>query len=87
MSFQQGLSGLNASSRALDTIGNNIANSGTVGFKNSTTVFADVFAASLVGAGAAPIGLGGKVAIRSTRATASSSSTRAATSSTPMDCA
>ena len=61
MSFQQGLSGLNASSRALDTIGNNIANSGTVGFKNSTTVFADVFAASLVGAGAAPIGLGAKV--------------------------
>ncbi len=62
MSFQQGLSGLNASSRALDTIGNNIANSGTVGFKHSTTVFADVFAASLVGAGAAPIGLGAKVA-------------------------
>ena len=62
MSFQQGLSGLNASSKALDTIGNNIANSGTVGFKNSTTVFADVFAASLVGAGAAPIGLGAKVA-------------------------
>ncbi len=62
MSFQQGLSGLNASSKALDTIGNNIANSGTVGFKDSTTVFADVFAASLSGAGAAPIGLGAKVA-------------------------
>lgn len=62
MSFQQGLSGLNASSKALDTIGNNIANSGTVGFKNSTTVFADVFATSLAGAGAAPIGLGAKVA-------------------------
>ncbi len=62
MSFQQGLSGLNASSKALDTIGNNIANSGTVGYKMSTTQFADVFAASLSGAGTAPIGLGAKVA-------------------------
>jgi flagellar hook protein FlgE len=62
MSFQQGLSGLNASSKALDTIGNNIANSGTVGFKLANTQFADVFAASLSGAGSSPIGLGTKVA-------------------------
>jgi flagellar hook protein FlgE len=62
MSFQQGLSGLNASSKALDTIGNNVANSGTVGFKSATTEFADVFAASLAGAGSSPIGLGVKVA-------------------------
>jgi flagellar hook protein FlgE len=62
MSFQQGLSGLNASSKALDTIGNNIANSGTVGYKLATTQFADVFAASLSGAGSSPIGLGAKVA-------------------------
>jgi flagellar hook-basal body protein len=62
MGFQQGLSGLNASSKALDTIGNNIANSGTVGFKNGSAQFADVFAASLNGAGAAPIGIGAKVA-------------------------
>jgi flagellar hook protein FlgE len=62
MSFQQGLSGLSASSKALDTIGNNIANSGTVGYKLANTQFADVFAASLSGAGAAPIGLGAKVA-------------------------
>jgi flagellar hook protein FlgE len=61
MGFQQGLSGLNASSKALDTIGNNIANSGTVGFKTGSTQFADVFAASLNGAGAAPVGLGTKV--------------------------
>ena len=54
MSFQQGLSGLSASSKALDTIGNNIANSSTVGFKLSTAQFADVFAASLAGAGASP---------------------------------
>lgn len=62
MGFQQGLSGLNASSKSLDTIGNNIANSGTVGFKNASAQFADVFAASLNGAGAAPVGIGTKVA-------------------------
>ena len=61
MGFQQGLSGLNASSKALDTIGNNIANSGTVGYKAGSTQFADVFAASLNGAGAAPVGLGARV--------------------------
>lgn len=62
MSFQQGLSGLNSSAKALDTIGNNIANANTVGFKASTTQFADVFAASLNGSGASPIGLGTKIA-------------------------
>lgn len=61
MGFQQGLSGLNASSKSLDTIGNNIANSGTVGYKAGSTQFADVFAASLNGAGAAPVGLGSRV--------------------------
>ena len=35
MSFQQGLSGLNAASKNLDVIGNNIANSGTYGSKLS----------------------------------------------------
>ncbi|MDE2442618.1 MAG: flagellar hook protein FlgE, partial [Betaproteobacteria bacterium] len=58
MSFQQGLSGLNVSSKALDTIGNNIANSGTAGFKGANARFADVFAASLSGAGASQIGIG-----------------------------
>ena len=33
MGFSQGVSGLNASANNLDVIGNNIANSGTVGFK------------------------------------------------------
>ena len=61
MGFQQGLSGLNTSSKALDTIGNNISNSSTVGFKAGSTQFSDVFAASLNGAGAAPIGLGARV--------------------------
>ena len=62
MSFQQGLSGLNASSKHLDTIGNNVANASTVGFKQSQAQFADMFAVSLSGTGAVQIGTGTKVA-------------------------
>ena len=62
MSFQQALSGLNVASKNLDVIGNNVANSSTVGFKSGEAQFADVFAASLAGAGASPIGLGAKLA-------------------------
>ncbi|RPH29236.1 flagellar hook protein FlgE [Buttiauxella warmboldiae] len=51
MSFSQGLSGLNASSQALDVVGNNIANSQTVGFKSGSAAFADVFAGSQIGMG------------------------------------
>lgn len=58
MSFQQGLSGLNVSSNALNTIGNNIANSGTVGFKGANAQFSDIYAASLNGTGASQIGIG-----------------------------
>ena len=46
MSFSQGLSGLNAASKALDVVGNNIANSQTYGFKTGSIAFADVFAGS-----------------------------------------
>src|SRR5689334_1893769 len=62
MSFQQGLSGLNSAAKSLDVIGNNIANSSTVGFKGSTTEFADVYARSLNGAGANQAGIGVSVA-------------------------
>ncbi|QID18380.1 flagellar hook protein FlgE [Nitrogeniibacter mangrovi] len=60
MAFQQGLSGLNAASRALDVISNNVANSSTVGFKGSTALFSDVFASAMNGASA---GAGGQVGI------------------------
>ena len=50
MAFQQGLSGLNAASKSLDVISNNVANSGNVGFKSGTTLFNDVYAAALNGA-------------------------------------
>lgn len=61
MGFQQGLSGLNAASKNLDVIGNNIANSNTAGFKASQARFADVFASSLEGAGGTQVGIGTKV--------------------------
>jgi flagellar hook protein FlgE len=62
MSFQQGLSGLNGAAKSLDVIGNNIANASTVGFKGSTTQFADVYARSLNGAGGNQAGIGVSVA-------------------------
>lgn len=62
MSFQQGLSGLNAASKNLDVIGNNVANTNTVGFKQSQAQFADVFANSLSGGGGNQAGIGVKVA-------------------------
>jgi flagellar hook protein FlgE len=58
MAFQQGLSGLNVSAKALDAIGNNIANATTVGFKSSQVQFADVYAAALTGGGGGQIGIG-----------------------------
>ncbi|AZM94239.1 flagellar hook protein FlgE [Vreelandella venusta] len=57
MSFSQALSGLNAQSENLKIIGNNIANSQTVGFKSSGAIFADVFAGAN-----SQVGLGVKVA-------------------------
>ena len=58
MSFQQGLSGLNATSKNLEVIGNNIANANTFGAKSSRAEFADVYANALNGAGTNPIGIG-----------------------------
>ncbi len=62
MSFQQGLSGLNAATSYLDVTGNNIANTATVGFKSGSTQFADVYATSLTGSGALQVGIGVQVA-------------------------
>ena len=59
MSFQTGLSGLNAASRNLDVIGNNIANANTIGMKSSRAEFADLVASSIgvYGGGGAGIGV------------------------------
>ena len=61
MSFQQGLSGLNAAAKNLDVVGNNVANSSTVGFKAAQAHFADIYANTL-GSSAASVGIGVAVA-------------------------
>lgn len=62
MSFQQGLSGLNAASRNLDVIGHNIANANTVGMKASRTEFSEVYATSINASGGVNAGIGVTVA-------------------------
>ena len=58
MSLQQGLSGLNASSKNLKVIGNNIANANTYGSKVARAEFASVYATALNGSGTNLVGLG-----------------------------
>jgi len=61
MSFQHGLSGLNAASTNLDVIGNNIANANTAGFKQSVAQFSDIFANSMEGSDSTQVGIGSKI--------------------------
>ena len=49
MGFQQGLSGLNASAKNLEVIGNNVANANTVGAKGSRAEFGDMYASAING--------------------------------------
>jgi flagellar hook protein FlgE len=51
MSFQQGVTGLNAAGRNLDVIGNNVANASTVGAKTARAEFADIYSRAAGGAG------------------------------------
>jgi flagellar hook protein FlgE len=46
-----GVSGLNTNSQAMSVIGNNLANTNTVGFKGSRSVFADLLSSSINGSG------------------------------------
>jgi flagellar hook protein FlgE len=46
MSFSIGLSGLQAAAKDLEVTGNNVANSGTTGFKKSRAEFSDIYASS-----------------------------------------
>jgi len=62
MGFETGLSGLNASSKNLDVIGNNIANANTVGMKSSRAEFAEMYSSALSAAGGAGSGIGVSVA-------------------------
>jgi len=57
------ISGLNASSKELDVIGNNIANSNTMGFKTGKTYFANVLSQSLSGGSSGMMQIGQGVAV------------------------
>ncbi len=61
MSFNTALTGLDAASKNLEVISNNIANSATNGFKRSRAEFADVYAASDFGGSGTETGKGVQV--------------------------
>ncbi len=65
MPFRIGLSGLNAAQADLKITGNNIANVGTIGFKQSRAEFADVYATSKFGSVNTAIGSGVRLAAAS----------------------
>jgi len=46
-----GVSGLNTNSQAMSVVGNNLANTNTVGFKGARSVFSDLFSSSIFGSG------------------------------------
>jgi flagellar hook protein FlgE len=84
-SFSIALTGLEANSVALDTIGNNLANLNTTAFKNQTATFSDLFYQNIGNTGsgnALQVGLGTQVAGTSTNYTQGSLSTT--TNSTDM---
>ncbi|MBV5309728.1 flagellar hook protein FlgE [Chromatium okenii] len=62
MSFNIGLTGLNSSSSDLSVVGNNIANSGTSGFKKSRAEFANLFVQSYGSISKTSVGSGAKLA-------------------------
>jgi flagellar hook protein FlgE len=61
MGFQQGLSGLNTTSRQLEVIGDNIANGNTFGSKWSRAEFSDIYSTALNSAGTDQGGAGVRV--------------------------
>ncbi len=62
MPFRTALSGLNAASADLRVTGNNIANSGTTGFKESRAEFSDIFATAYGGVSRTAVGTGTRLA-------------------------
>mgnify|MGYP000701454404 CR=1 FL=1 len=53
--FNTAVTGIKATTTALDVTGNNIANASTVGFKASRTEFGDIYSTSVVGSGSSNI--------------------------------
>ncbi|OOC11499.1 flagellar hook protein FlgE [Thioalkalivibrio halophilus] len=61
MPFNIGLSGLNSAQADLDVTGNNVANAGTTGFKQSRAEFGDVYAQSFGGTNQTTVGAGSRL--------------------------
>jgi len=61
MGYEQGLSGLDTASTQLNVIGNNIANSSTVGFKEGSAEFASVYSSTLAQSSSQQVGIGSSV--------------------------
>jgi len=57
MSFQQGVTGLNAAGKNLDVIGNNVANASTIGAKAARAEFADIYSRAAGAGQSAGIGV------------------------------
>ena len=79
MSFYTSLTGLNAATTELSVTSNNIANSGTSGFKRSDADFGDIFATSPLQKASSVIGRGvslKEVSRNSVRVTLNSQQTR-----------
>lgn len=53
--FNTAVTGIKATTTALDVTGNNISNASTVGFKSTRAEFADIYATQVVGAGSSNI--------------------------------
>src|SRR5438876_6107012 len=78
------VSGLNANGTNLSIIGNNIANTGTVGFKSSRANFADIVSSSIGGGRAAPSGSGASLSAFHSNSTQGSLRTTATGSIMPV---
>jgi flagellar hook protein FlgE len=61
MSFYTSLTGLKNAQSELDVLSHNIANSSTVGFKKSTTSFADIISSSILTDPSLTIGIGSRL--------------------------
>ncbi|KIH77562.1 flagellar hook protein FlgE [Geoalkalibacter ferrihydriticus] len=59
-----GVSGLNTNGNAMSVLGNNIANTNTIGFKSSRTIFSDLLSANISGSGgASQVGRGTQLSV------------------------
>jgi flagellar hook protein FlgE len=79
-----GISGLNAASKQMDVIGNNIANVNTIGYKGSKAFFSDILSQSLSGGSTGGMQVGRGVSVSDVQTQFSSGSFETTGNSTDM---